>query len=646
MTQHRRRRRAAPTSRHLRRLGATVLATTVVATLVSAGAGLGPASAGTTVSPAEPGDPPVVRGDSVTIDVDRVAMHHARTAATQNFAPAPASTVALTGCRGDNPNGTNASPRTEVTVTAPDGSTVLSRVSPVRDLGLLPFLTSPPNQPLDPQPGPANANYRGDFSGNAHHGMNVDVSLAGEPAGVYTVTTTDHNTVKTGLGACSFATPETLGTGFGKNVTPGPVVTTETFEYRPWAAQFVDVLGKGAVRANIEPAEYEVAVGSKTSPLYDGDLPLAGTGRNQQFYGLQGAFALPNNPQACLDDLTACLPSRAYPCQPSFGCTPRLMIIDRPATAADPNGLVGVFDLDTRAFVAHATVDGTTRTLLSLGTTNDGYYRDLLQKLAAGAAAQGVDLASILATEVRVGTGDQQVSLSLLNGLQVDPSTKPGGVQIASDATVQAGVVLDIYSSLRLTGGACATNSASSDSAPDRFTPNEDHGYTVTRSDLLPEVPRVGPLGAVVGGPLYHVTGRFRSDALVNTATAVLGVDTAVDEPNGYPVWVNPFLSGVSTVEPRTMDFLGTGTWSASETLVGAGCLVVDFLLGTGVAVYNNPLPVGLGTVFDPLATPSPAAERLTDAIDQAVDDVVGQLSTNPVVSSLLTQVTALLPLS
>ena len=645
MPKHRGRPRLAPTPHQKRRLGAMLLVTT----LVSAGSALLPAQAQTTLSPTEaagPGNPPVVRGDSISISVDRAALAFTRSLTSQNFAPASSVAMALGGCRGDNPAGTNASARTEVTVTAPDGSAVLTQVSPVRNLTTAGFFTTPPNQPLNPQPAPGNTNYRGDFTSNTYHGMSATLSLAGRPAGIYTVTTSDFNTVRTGSGACAFGTPDTVGTGYGKVVTPGPVVTTKTFEYRPWAVTFKDVFGKGGVRANIVPSEYQYSVDTEDSPIIAGDQTASGTGHNQQFYALPGSFALPSDPQACVDDPSSCLPSNAVPCTPSAGCTPRVMFIEDPVSDVDKQGLVGVFDLDTKAFVAYATLNGTTRTLMSLGTANDAYYHDLLTKLSAGAAAQGIDLATILATEVRVGTQDKRLTLSLLNGLQIDPSTSPGGVQIASDATVQAGIVLDIYSSLRLTGGACVANSASSTTEPDRYTPKENNGYTVTKSDLLPEVPAVGPLGAIVGGPLYHVTGKFNSDALVNTASTVIGVDTAADEPNGYPVWVAPFLSGIHTAHPRTMDFLGTGTWSASETPVLAGCLVVDFLLGTGVAVYNNPLPVGIGTVFDPLAKPTPAAEQLTDAINTAVDDVVSQVSANPTVSSLLNQVTALLPLS
>ena len=98
----------------------------------------------------------------------------------------------------------------------------------------------------------------------------------------------------------------------------------------------------------------------------------------------------------------------------------------------------------------------------------------------------------------------------------------------------------------------------------------------------------------------------------------MIGVDTAADEPNGYPVWISPFISGVRTGAPKTMDFLGTATWSASESPILAGCLVIDFMLGTGVAIYDNPLPVGLGSLIDVVGTPSPQLEALQTSVDAA----------------------------
>ena len=157
-------------------------------------------------------------------------------------------------------------------------------------------------------------------------------------------------------------------------------------------------------------------------------------------------------------------------------------------------------------------------------------------------------------------------------------------------------------------------NSASSTDGPTRYTRNEDNGYVVNKTDLLPEVPGVGPLEAIVGGPVYSIRGKFTGSGnpVANISSAVVGLDTAADEPNGYPVWISPFVSGVRTGAPKTMDFLGTATWSASEAPVPVlgGCLVVDFMLGTGVAVYDNPLPVGLGSLIDVVGKPSPSSRR------------------------------------
>ena len=648
MSKHARRRPPILTPRR-RRLGATLATLALVATSAT----LMPANATTTLDATEPGpDGPVVRGTSLTINVDRTAMNYTRTsAASSNYSAQSNVAVALSGCKGDNPTGTNNSPRTIVTVTDPDGVEVLSSTSPVRDMSGAAFFTSPSNKPLAIQPVPSNTNYRGDFPGNTYHGMSATLDLTGKPAGVYTVTTVNKNMVKTTNafgtgGTCTLGTPvaAATSTGFGTTFVAGDNVTTTTFEYRPWQATFKDVFDKGSVNANVDPGEFQFTVDGKTSPIFAGDS------RSQQFYALPGAdsFALPSDPQSCVDDPSSCLPSTAIPCDPSAGCTPRVMFLNKPLRNSTDPSIFGVFDLETKAFVAHASIDGTARTLMSLGTENDAIYKDLLDKLAAGAAAQGIDLASILATEVQVTSSGRTMSLSLLNGLQIDATGKPGGVQISSDATVQAGVILNVYAALD--PSTCTSHSASSaESTPatDRFTRTAGTGYTVTRSDLLPEVPRVGVLGTIVGGPLYHIVGKFGSGAIANTTSALIGVDTAVDEPHGYPVWIEPFLSGTHATAAKTMDFLGTATWSASETSLGSlGCLVVDFMAGTGVAVLNNPLPVGLGTVFDPLTTPSPAAENLTDAVNDAVDQVVGQAAANPTVSALLTQVTALLPLA
>lgn len=616
---------------------------TLVLSLLALGAG--PTASGTTtISPAEAGDPAVVRDAGVTIDVDVAALHYYRSTASGTFAATVPSAHVLnsTTCRGDNPAGVNNSPRTIVTVEGPDGTTIASQTSPVRDMSLGGFLTSPPHKPLATQPAPANTNYRGDFpaTANTHHGMKLDVDLSGRPAGIYTVVTTTRNTVRTGLlGTCQVGTP---GPG-GTTVVPGPVVETSTFDYRPWQVQFKDVLGGGVVRANTAPAEVQVRVGADTTPVITG---------TQTFYSLDAQrFALPNDPEACASDPASCLPAAAEPCVPADGCVPRLMIVNKPLTGpiGQREGLVGVFDLDSKAFIAYAGAGGRERVLMSLGGVGDEIYGNTLRTLSDGMDNIGADLPSILATEVILSNGDTETSLSLLNGLQIDPTNRRGGVTIRTTGTVQAGVVLDIYSHLRLTGPACATNSASSANGDLRYRANEDAGYVVRTSDYLPEVPTAGPLGALVGGPVYSVTGDFVGSTapLINTASAVIGADTAIDAPSGSPVWVSPFLDSPNVATPKTMDFLGTGTWSASEgPILGTGCLSVNFLLGTGVAVHDNPLHVGLQDALDLATQPNPQMALFLDKVETAVTQVTDMVTTNPLVASTLDQILALLPLS
>lgn len=416
------------------------------------------------------------------------------------------------------------------------------------------------------------------------------------------------------------------------------LLDTRTIEYRPWQHTFKDVFGGGRVSMNVQPAEYQPAVGGQTGAIRPGGTAMT-------FYALPGAstFALPSDPAGCAADPASCLPSSAVACVPAQGCVPRLVVVNRRVA---PEPVVGIFDLETKAFIALAEVNGHRRVLVSLGTKQDAVHAGLLTQLAAAAQKQGIDLVSLLATKVRVRTGAQEVGLSLLNGLQIQPSGAPGGVQIVSGATVQAGVILNIFASLGGTGcQATAGDSDPSTPAPDRVRHTGDVGYDVERADLLPDVPRLGAVGALVGGPIYHITGDFvgATPPLVNTTTAVIGADTAADEPNGYPVWIQPFVSGIHVKAARTMDFLGTATWSATETPVGTACLTVDFMLGTGVAVFDNPLPVGFGTLpfWDPAA---PEVRALMTSVNQAVQNVVDTVVSDPTVDALLDQVLGSLP--
>ena len=170
----------------------------------------------------------------------------------------------------------------------------------------------------------------------------------------------------------------------------------------------------------------------------------------------------------------------------------------------------------------------------------------------------------------------------------------------------------------------------------------------VERSDLIPDVPAAGPLGTIAGGPVFHIFGKMRTPAqgaLANTFSAVLGADTLANEPNGYPVWIEPFVAAGAIAAPRSFEFLGTATWSTSETPLLGSCFVVDFMLGTGVAVYNNPLGVTVAQLLSPLYKPSAQGAQLNAALKAALAQATDPVTTNPTVAALLGQILGTLPI-
>jgi hypothetical protein len=123
--------------------------------------------------------------------------------------------------------------------------------------------------------------------------------------------------------------------------------------------------------------------------------------------------------------------------------------------SSTPNQIVeGVFNLDSRAFIAHVQLGGTIVTMFSLGPDGDAQYRDLLAQLAAQDASQGVDLMSLLATKVQLrtvnGGGQATVTaVSLLQGLQIyseNPKKGPAGLSIIAPITATVGLFAHSYS--------------------------------------------------------------------------------------------------------------------------------------------------------------------------------------------------------
>ncbi len=479
-------------------------------------------------------------------------------------------------------------------------------------------------------------------------GFDVPVNLAGQPSGVYTVEITRKSVVRTGSGACAIGAPTPTGgtTGaaqvpvFGSSYTAGlPAAEVVTFEYRPWTYTFDDMLGNGRIQFNILPGgngESFMRLGTTNGEIIAGGL-------SAYTFPDAASFSLPEDPEGCAEDPASCLPSTAVACDPALGCVPKVVIIGR---WQDSEGLNAVFDMESKAFIAVGRIGNAPhRVLLSLGD-NNALYHDTLAKLVALANDNGIDLASILATKVRAsfGPGSQQLTVSLLDGLLIDPTTKPFGVQILSDFTAQAGLFVDLY--VGANGAPCpsttGTREASSadDPAPLSWDKSPGvYGYNVTPMPIdLPLIQLTEDLA--VGGPLFYLKASGPRPLGFNLWLHALGVDTDEDAPSGLPAWVLP-VDGVRTMAPRTFEFIGTGSWSSSETSLGpTACFVQGGFTGIGVGLSNNPLKLGLdGLVRNLNPVLVPLVKPLMAQVNLAVAQLTGEVTANPTIQDLIAQV-------
>ena len=630
------------------------------------------AGADTTVTPSGPGAigaEVLTRDAVVNVTVNPGGLTYKKANAAGTYAPlnlGAAAILDLLGCAGDNgadapQAGGNRSPWTKVTVTGPAGFTPVNYYSPaINSIAL-----APPFSPVVPQPtAPSSSGYRG-LTPPAQGGTPIVEPVTLGSPGVYTVTTTIRNMVKTGLGTCTIGTPAT-GTGTvlpAGTVLPGGgvvqanglIIETHTFEYRPWQHVFTDIGGQGKVSFNHDPAESQQQVGPATGAIIPGGM---------HFYKVPGldAFALPADPSECATDPASCLPTGALECDPSAGCDARLVIISR---SQPSETLQGIFDLDTGAFIALGRVGNTGRIMFSLGTKLDPLYAGIIPSLRAAAAALGMEIDDLLGLGVVLsgGPGGREASLTLLNGLQMNPSSHKAGLNLLlNDVGLQAGLLLNVYSAIVPRPGDadatwCTAGSKSSAAGDLRFTRTVADGYTVEKSDLLPDVPAVAGLDALgVGGPIFHIDGRFKTPALVGLGGTLAGVTVDAAglrrEVTVPPTVEDPVLSAhylldaataIKVPKMKKMDYLGTATWAASETDASIlGCVVVDFMLGIGVQLNNNPLPIGFGNI--PIWKQSPGAAALMASINAAVANVVGQVTGNPTVAGILAQITGQLP--
>ena len=630
------------------------------------------AGADTTVQPSGPGQvlpgaEYLVRDSQATVDVTPGAFMYSRSSSTSNFSATSPALGALV-CRGDTGpinalgNG-NTSPRTEVTVTGPSGFSPVTFLSPSREVGITsgPFQTPEPYQPLANQANGPN-NWRGGVPPtnssntvlgpttavpNPGLGFQETLDLAGAPAGLYTVTTVHKDIVRTGtFGQCTLGYPNQTGFGsqtpipiptFGNTFTAGNRTVVHKFEYRPWQYEFRDVLGNGGVNFNITPvAESQFSIVPENGPRKFSSIKAGG----MRFYELpiELHVPLPSNPLDCIPDLAGCLPSVAFECDPGDeGCDPRLVWIDR--YEADGERLVGLFDLETGAYIAYTATGGSRVYQFSLGTELDELYHTTLDQLAEKADSLGIDLPTILGTKVILRNGMNQLSLSLLNGLQFDPSELPGGIEIVTDFGVQAGIMIHTYA--QATDTPCAAREASSEDGDTSWTRSVPVGYDVGSVPLtIPQLEAPGvPLP--IGGQVFLIEGSMTGVGTNSATVALLGAD--VDSPgpdySSIPLWVLPTDALLRSHSPRHFEYLGTAAWSTSEEPgEDGGCLSSGGFTGIGVMIDNPLVRLPIAQLL--AKVDNPTVNHLLAQITAAVVEAGAPVLENPTIADLLETLT------
>ena len=568
------------------------------------------ATATTTSDPAGP----VVRNDSVTFTEDTGGVIHWRQNASSSYA-VQTTLGGFARCIGDDPSSVflNNSPRSFIEVKDPDGTSIFMQESPTRNL------LSPGFPPANPQPtGRSVLNYRGGAWTTSA------LSLAGRDPGTYTVITTVHDRIKTGSGF-------TCSTGSTAVPTSGPVVTTTAFEYRPWQHQFKDLLGGGAVRMNVSPPEFQFDVSSGRSPLVDGAAGVEA----MSFYALPdtAAAGFQLNPGACSDDPEACLPEAAIGCAAEAGCEPRLVMINY---GVGPNKLIGLFDLETKAFVALATAQDRTRVLLSAGTELDSVLHGLLDELNATAEAAGIDLPALLNSTIQLHVQRQDgstdvIQVGLLQALEyfTVPDGNPTGLGLFGPLSAGAGLVSHIG-----TWAGAPIDERFTD--PVTGVKHSAMGYHASVAESLPAIPEVPVVGALVSGKLTHVVGRVSKNG--GTHSVLFGADVDYDPVTGLPAHL-PLVSTPPALPPGIVDsgmeFVGKPIVFGQLDLCGeTDCAGFGLFVGFGAAVFGK-LPVSLGDI--PLLWGDQLGLKSTiDSVDQLVADTAAQVLSNPAVADTL----------
>jgi len=483
---------------------------------------------------------------------------------------------------------------------------------------------------------------------NATGAFSLTWDTTGAQPGLYRIVSTANDRAKIG--------PGSVGTSQFCTADTNTVLSDITVEFRPWQhSNFNDLLGHGNVRMNINPREFQFTVDGTSSPII-----TASPAEMKFFAAPTGLPTLPADPSVCATDPASCLPGDVTVCEPSAGCTPRLVIINRKG----PDRLEGLFDLDTGAFVASATTGGKYRLLVSAGTELDAYLSDLIAEAAAnGSAATGLNLAALLNTNVKIDalaqSGVMQTyEVGILKGLQITKtlSTPEGFNSINIDApyTINAGFITHTVAAHSYP----ATDPDPSENVVTKslLVPNLPTLFSTSLGslgsiDLVAPVPVPAPVNAITGdvllvggGPLVNIRSTYPNGTGTHTAGAAStgpSLDTAGGAPSGLPAWV-PGFDEATLTDKGPMDFVGHAAIFIELPEINFLGTMIDLgsiLIGQGVTIFGeSPLPA-LGTLPLLWDTDNPAAAQL----NEVTSGLALNLLTNPAVGQVLTAALSLL---
>ncbi len=363
------------------------------------------------------------------------------------------------------------------------------------------------------------------------------------------------------------------------------LVSEVTFEYRPWEQRFKDTLNNaGGVDFNLNSArevQFQWRDGRQST------IKNAPDAFSVYKLPKNGGLILPQDPAPCVADLASCLPPNVPQCTSNpASCEDRLVVINyRPA--GDNQHVVGLFDLQSRAFVAYTRIGNAVVVLKSLGGF-DAQALALKQQLITEAAKLGINAAQLSAMQLSYVGGGTTTKLSLDEGLEFLTQTgRPNGATVLGGPAVQAGVVIHTiigsYKGLPL-----------STSGPYSVFGT---GLTLPPLTGLPALPALpapltsyGPLveGLLASGGL----GLRHIKAAGYTGGAHIYALAAGLEPATEKLLYIP--TDADTISDKSIDFVGVPLVlinGGACNLVGQ-CVGLGILTGAGAALYDSPVTI------------------------------------------------------